>query len=78
VSLAVVPIGYYYWAQFRGECPILVDGTDTVVAGDVVALSDSVAGTIHLNDAAADDVVVGICRFAAAVSECCLIDLMIP
>jgi hypothetical protein len=78
VSLADVAASYFYWAQFRGYCPVLVDGTDTVVVGDTVTLSDSVAGTIHLNDAAADDVIVGTCVHAGAVSEPCIIDLLIP
>lgn len=83
VSLAIVPIStasvkYYYWAQFKGPAPILVDGTDTVVVGDTVTLSDSVDGTIHLNDAGADDVIVGTCVFAGAVNEPCIIDMLIP
>jgi hypothetical protein len=78
VALSIVPIGYYYWAQYSGYTPILVDGTDTVVVGDTVTLSDSVAGTIHLNDAAADDVIVGTCIFAGAVGEPCIIDMQIP
>lgn len=78
VSLADVAISYYYWAQFRGYAPLLVDGTDTVVVGDTVALSDSVAGTIHLNDSEADDVLVGTCVHSGAVGEPCIIDLLIP
>jgi len=78
VSLVDVAKSYYYWAQFRGYAPILVDGTDTVVVGDTVTLSDSVAGTIHLNDALADDVIVGTCVHSGAVSEPCIVDLLIP
>ena len=75
VALTIVPVNYYYWAQYRGLCSILVDGTDTIVAGDVVSLSDSVAGTIHLNDAAADDVQVGVCVAKGAVNEASLVNL---
>jgi hypothetical protein len=75
VALTIVPINYYYWAQFRGLTSILVDGTDTIVAGDTVTLSDSVAGTVHLNDSEADDVFVGVCVATGAVSEASLINL---
>lgn len=75
VSLAIVPIGYYYWAQYKGYAPVLADDTDTVVVGDVVSLSDSVVGTIHLNDALTDDVPVGICVLPGAVNEPCIVDL---
>ena len=78
VSLVNVPISYFYWAQFRGYTPILTDDTDTVVVGDVVTLSDSVAGTIHLNDALTDDVPVGNLVFAGATDECSIVDLLIP
>ncbi len=78
VSLADVPISYFYWAQFRGYAPILTDDTDTVVVGDIVTLSDSVAGTVHLNDFQADDVPVGNCVFAGATDECSIVDLLIP
>jgi len=78
VPLVDVTAAYYYWAQYSGLVPVFVDGTDTVITGDMVTLSDSVAGTIHLNDSLADDVNVGICMFAAAVSEVCLIDMLIP
>ena len=78
VSLADVPKSYYYWAQFRGYAPILVDGTDTVVVGDTVTLSSAVDGTIHLNDALADDVIVGTCVHSGAVGEPCIVDMLIP
>jgi hypothetical protein len=75
VALTIVPVNNYYWAQYRGLASILVDGTDTIVVGDVAVLSDSVAGTIHLNDALADDVPVGICVAVGAVGEASLINM---
>lgn len=78
VSLVDVTATYYYWDQFRGYAPILTDDTDTVVVGDVVTLSDSVAGTIHLNDALTDDVPVGILVHSGATGEPSIVDLMIP
>jgi len=78
VSLANVPKSYYYWAQYRGYAPVLSDDADTVVVGDTVTLSDSVAGTIHINDAATDDVIVGNCVHSGAVNEPSIVDLMLP
>jgi hypothetical protein len=75
VALVDVPINDYYWAQYRGLASILIDGTDTIVAGDVVVLSDSVAGTIHLHDSLTDDVPVGICVATGAVSEASLVNM---
>ncbi len=75
VSLIDVPINNFYWAQYRGLASILIDGTDTIVAGDVVSSSDSVVGTIHLNDALTDDVPIGICVATGAVSEPGLVNM---
>jgi hypothetical protein len=75
VALTIVPVSNYYWAQYRGLSSTLIDGTDTIVAGDIVCLSDSVAGTIHLHDSLTDDVPVGICVATGAVSEPGLVNL---
>ena len=75
VASTIVPINYYYWAQYRGIASILIDGTDTIVAGDVVTASDSVAGTVHLNDGLPDDVPIGICIATGAVSEASLVNM---
>ncbi len=82
VPLAAVAANYYFWAQFRGYTPIFTDDTDTIVVGDTVMLSvDSTAasdGCVALNDADADAFVVGNCVFSGAVSECSIIDLLLP
>ena len=75
VASTIVPINYYYWAQYRGTASILVDGTDTIVAGDVVTASDSVVGTVHLHDSEPDDVAIGICIATGAVNEACLVNM---
>ena len=49
--------------------------SDTIVAGDVVTASDSVAGTIHLHDSLTDDVPIGICVATGAVSEPGLVNM---
>jgi len=81
VPLVIVPISYYYWAQFRGWAPVICDGTDTVVVGDFVMQSESVAGAVALLDCTTtvgDDHPYGICVLVGAVSETCVIDLLIP
>ena len=79
VSLADVPSGSYYWAQFRGYCPILGDDTDTLTSvGDIVTLSDSVDGTVHINDGLVDDIPVGTLILGSAVNEPAVVNLLIP
>lgn len=77
VNLVAVPANYYYWAQTKGPAPVVVDGTDTIVVGDGVMVSESVAGTCALIDAAADDHIFGAVMRAAATGETALIDLSI-
>jgi len=78
VPLIDVTAEYYFWAQFKGQAPIICDGTDTVVVGDYVMASESVAGAVALVDAAADDHILGQCMLVGAVNETCVIDLFIP
>jgi hypothetical protein len=78
VPLVDVTANYYYWAQYRGIAPVFTDDTDTIVAGDAVMLSTSVAGTLALVDASADDIIVGTCIHAQATNECSLVDLQLP
>ena len=82
VPLVAVTANYYFWAQNKGYTPIFSDDTDTIVVGDPVMLSvDNTAdsdGCVALVDASADDYIVGNCVFAAAVSECSIIDINLP
>ena len=79
VPLVGVTANYYFWAQYRGYCPVLTDDTDTIVVGDPVMLSvDNTAasdGHVALVDGSADDFIVGNCVFSGAVDECSIIDL---
>lgn len=68
---------YYFWSQVRGPAAVVVDDTDTIVVGDYVAGSASVAGACALMDAAADDVPWGRVMRAAATGETALIYLTI-
>ena len=36
VNLVDVTANYYYWAQFRGIAPLIVDASDTVVVGEPI------------------------------------------
>lgn len=81
VPLVDVPIGYFYWAQFRGFCPLFDDNTDTLVVGDFVMASEAIAGACALVDCittAGDDHAYGICVYPSTTSECAIVDLMIP
>ena len=80
VSLVDVPISYYYWAQFRGYCPMIVDSADpaVTVVGDSVTIPGAVAGTYKVHAAGAADVIIGTCIHKAAISEAGIVDLMIP
>lgn len=82
VPLVAVTANYYFWGQFRGYCPVFTDDTDTIVVGDPVMLSvdDTAAsdGCVAIVDASADDTIVGNCVFVGAVSECSIIDLLLP
>ncbi len=36
VALCPVPIGYFYWSQVKGPCPVIVDTGDTVEIGSYI------------------------------------------
>jgi hypothetical protein len=82
VTPTAVSISYYFWAQFRGPCSVMIDDTDTIVVGDpVMASVDSSAasdGTVALVDASADDFIVGYCMMTGATSETAVINLTLP
>ncbi len=83
VSPNAVLASYYFWAQFRGPCPVIVDDTDTVIVGDqVMASLDSTTasdGCVALKDVTiADDFKVGYCMMTGAVSETVVINLTLP
>jgi len=43
VPLCPVPIGYYYWAQVKGPAPLMVDTSETLEIGDMVACAVTLA-----------------------------------
>ena len=79
VTMTAVTASYFFWAQTRGPCAVMIDVADTIVVGDpVMASVDNTAasdGTVALVDASADDFIVGNCMMTGATSECSIIDL---
>lgn len=61
VPLVTVTADYFYWAQFKGPCPLLID-TDNVVVGDLVgeATTGGVDGCAGLIGDATDEPTWGI------------------
>ena len=43
VPLGPVPIGYYYWSQVRGPCPLMVGNGDTLTIGQPVGCAATLA-----------------------------------
>lgn len=79
VPLADVAVDYYYWAQYRGWCPIIVDDGETVVIGEVVGYPGTIAdaGACGIVGAGTD-AVWGVCVMIGATDEPAIVDLMLP
>jgi hypothetical protein len=80
VSLADVTASYYYWAQFRGYCPILVDASDTIVVGEPCGKAGTAgtAGGVGLVENDGTDAVWGTCVYPSTTAEAAIVDLMLP
>ncbi|MCK5610265.1 hypothetical protein KAR91_50800 [Candidatus Pacearchaeota archaeon] len=80
VSLADVTASYYYWAQFRGYCPMLVDASDTIVVGEPCGKAGTAgtAGAVGLVENDGTDAVWGTCVYPSTTAECAIVDLMLP
>ncbi len=83
VSLAAVPIDYFYWAQFRGPCPMLVDtngGGAALVPGNMcgepAAAQDD--GTVGVFETDGTLVIYGTVLWIAEDLQYGLVDLMLP
>jgi hypothetical protein len=61
VTLATVPISYFFWAQFAGPTVCIIDTGDTVVAGEPVGHIDGsgTVGSVGLVSSHATDNMVG-------------------
>ncbi len=60
VNLVAVTADYFFWAQTRGACPILVD-SDGLVVGDAVQVSLNSGGSASILDGGVTDVEIGRC-----------------
>jgi hypothetical protein len=71
----VVPASYYFWAQTKGPCPMIVDAGDTLVVGALAGVpgTHGTAGAVGIPAITTD--VWGRTIFVAAAGETALIDL---
>ena len=78
VSMTSITADYFFWSQVKGYCPV-INGSETVVIGDIVCAGTNTAGAIGLADVAADgDTIIGYCAKAStATSDYAIIDLTI-
>lgn len=80
VPLCPVPIGYYYWAQTKGPCPMIVDTGDTITVGALAGIpaANAVAGACGAATATLFAFpVYGRVLSVAAADKVALIDLML-
>lgn len=74
-----VTIAYYFWAQYRGPCAVLTDGTTTNISqGQPVRPSEDDDGAVAIRDlseAGRDEVEVGIAMHVNADGEYSLVYL---
>ena len=80
VSMTSITASYFFWSQTRGYCPV-VNGSETVVIGDVVCAGTNTAGALGLPDGPVTmegDTIIGyVARASAATSDYAVIDLHI-
>lgn len=80
VNVVDVTANYYFWAQFRGICALIVDASDTVVIGEPIGKAGT-AGTAGAGGLIANDGTD--CTWGTVVTvgdggEPSLVNLMIP
>lgn len=80
VALNTITAGYYYWAQYRGWCPITVDASDTIVAGEPCgkAGTPGTAGAVGLVANDGTDAVWGTCICTLTGGETAIVQLNLP
>ena len=77
VPNVAVPINYFFWAQYKGWCPMILDTTDTIVVGEPVGRAGTldVAGCVGLVANDGTDAVWGVCAYASTNAEAAIVDL---
>jgi len=80
VPLATVTASYYYWAQYKGTCPLMVDAGDTVVVGEPIGKAGTAgtAGAGGVVGTTGANAVWGTVRYVATGGETALVDLNLP
>lgn len=84
VPLEDVTASYYFWAQFRGVCPLIGDASDTIIVGAPVGKADSAgtAGACGVVGSDGTDCVWGtaicVAETAQSTPDVILVNLMIP
>ena len=80
VARCTVAIGYYFWAQYRGYCALILDTTDDIIVGEPVGRAGTldVAGCVGLVANDGTDEVWGTCVYDSTNAEAAIIDLKLP
>jgi len=80
VARCTVAVGYYFWAQYRGYCAILVDNGDTIVVGEPCGTpgTHGTPGGVGLVANDGTDEVWGTVAYASTGDEAAIVDLMLP
>lgn len=80
VSRVTVAISYFFWAQYKGPCAMIVDNGDTIVVNEPAGWpgTNGVDGTIGVVANDGTDDVWGICMYASTGDEAAIIKLDLP
>lgn len=85
IGVPLVDIAYatapYFWAQFRGICPLICDAGDAPAIGGPAGYptgTPAAAGTVGVGANDGSDPTWGVYVSAGAASEISLVDLLIP
>ena len=80
IPLVDVAASYYFWAQYRGVAPIIIDAEAAVLIGEPIGIEDTTPaeGSGGVVGTDGTDQVWGVCVSAGAADEISLIDLLLP
>lgn len=80
VARVVVAADYYYWAQYRGFCGMIVDNGDSIIVNQPVGWpgTHGVDGTVGLVGTTGTDDVWGTLVSTPTGDEAVIVDLMLP
>lgn len=80
ITPAIVTASYYFWAQYRGPCSVLLDTTDNPAIGEPLSFPGTadVAGTLGVPGGDDTDATLGILMFDQSADDYAMVNLMIP